>query len=452
MTRPTAPFLLRRLVAAGLPLLLAACAAVGPDYERPPLAVPAAYRYAQAASAPAGAAASAAASMPVEQGWKQFGDPVLDALLAQLTVDNQALRGAEARVRQAQTLVDAARAARTPSLAVGGDNDFGFLVSWEPDLWGRIRRNIEANSANAQASAADMAAVTLSMQALLVQTYVQLRAVDAEIRLLDTTEATYERSAQITRNQYAVGVAARADVVQAEAQHAGSRAQRLDAQLTRNLFENAIALLLGKAPSDFSLPANVQEGSIPQLPASLPSTLLRRRPDIAAAERRMAAASAQIGVAEAAFYPAVNLSAGATVGKGLVGGARVEWSLFDAGLRRAHSQQAMAVYDEAAANYRQTVLTGFREVEDSLATLAALEQAAIAQSLAVDAVRESVRITNNQYRAGITNYLSVAVVQTFALTTERAALSLMARRQMAAANLIKAVGGGWSGIPIAAQQ
>lgn len=452
MTRPTAPLLPHRLVSAGLPLVLAACATVGPDYERPPLAVPAVYRYAQAAGAAAGVPAGAQASAPVEPGWEQFGDPVLNALLAQLKVDNQALRGAEARLRQAQALVDAASAARKPSLAIGGDNDFGFLVSWEPDLWGRIRRNIEANSANAQASAADLAAATLSIQALLVQTYFQLRAVDAEIRLLDATEVTYERSAQITRNQYAVGVAARADVVQAEAQHAASRAQRFEAQLTRNLFENAIALLLGKAPSEFALGADVQAAGIPPLPATLPSALLRRRPDIAAAERRMAAASAQIGVTEAAFYPSVNLSAGATVGKGLVGGARVEWSLFDAGLRRARNEQAMAVYDEAAANYRQTVLSGFREVEDNLATLAALEQAAVAQSLAVDAARESVRITNNQYRAGIANYLSVAVVQTFALNTERAALNLMARRQLAAATLIKAVGGGWPGTPVALER
>jgi NodT family efflux transporter outer membrane factor (OMF) lipoprotein len=369
---------------------------------------------------------------------------VLDALLAQVQVDNQTLRAAEARVRQAQALADAARAARSASVTVGGENDFGIVASWEPDLWGRIRRSIEAGSASAQASEADLAAARLSVQATLAQTYFLLRAQDDQNRLLTEAVAAAERSVQITRNQYAVGVAARADVVQAEAQLGSTRAQLLDGRLTRNQLENAIALLLGKAPADFRLDETTQEAAIPAVPPSLPSELLRRRPDIAAAERRVAAASAQIGVAKAAFYPSVNLSAGVTVGDGLIGAARVEWPVYDAGLRRAKSAQALAAYDEAVATYRQTVLAGFREVEDNLAALNTLEQAAAAQSAAVDAARASVRITDNQYRAGITNYLSVALVQTATLNTERVAVSLRARRQIAAATLIKALGGDWA--------
>lgn len=429
---------IRALSVAFVVAVNVSCTAVGPDYVRPRVAVPLAYKEA----APGGKLAQPRDASAQGRWWEIYADHQLDALVGQLNAANPSIHAAEARVRQARSLAEAARAAQSATLSAGGTNDLGLLASWEIDLWGRIRRSVESSGAAAEASAADLAAAKLSLQAQLVQNYFLLRVQDAEIRLVQDTVAAYERSLQLTRNQYAVGVAARAEVVLAQAQLGTAQAQMLDARVVRAQLEHAIAVLIGKAPADFSVTVAPIEVNVPAAPPALPSDLLERRPDIAAAERRMAAASAQIGEAEAASYPSISLFVGGSI-RHSVGGARVAMPVFDAGATRAQSAKAGAVYEEAFAEYRQTVLNGFREVEDNLAALRLLEEAAAAQDEVVRAARDSMIITNNQYQAGIVSYLSLAVVQASALASERAALDNLRRRLVASVTLIKALGGGW---------
>ncbi len=428
-----------RIVTFGAALAGSVACTVGPEYVRPPATVPSAYK-----EATAGTAGVPQVALPRGRWWEVFGDADLDALAVQVEVNNQTIRAAEARLRQALALTDAARAPSYLSLNAGGSNQkLGLSAGWEVDLWGRIRRSVEASTATAESTADDLAAATLSLQAQLAQNYFLLRVQDAEIRLLRDSVARYERSLQLTRNQYAAGVASRGDIVQAEAQLNSTRAQAFDAEVTRSQLEHAIAVLIGKPPSDLAIAPTPMRVSYPSVPPSLPSELLERRPDIAAAERRMAAANAEIGVAEAAFYPSVRLFAGGGFDIGFRGGVALAQYLLDGGLRKAQSAQAGAAYDETVANYRQTILTAFREVEDNLAALRILEDEAAAQGAAVKAARESVTITNNQYRAGIVTYLSVVVVQAGALINERAELGIAGRRLVASVNLIKALGGGW---------
>jgi len=412
---------------------------VGPDYVRPSVAVPAAYKEAVAPRA-----AETVRELPRGRWWEHFGDADLNALEAQVDVDNQTLRAAEARVRQAQALVEIARAPSSLTLNAGGSNQkLGLAAGWELDLWGRIRRNVEAATATAESSADELAAVHLSLQAQVAQNYFLLRVQDAEIRLLQENVARFERSLQLTRNQYAVGVASRGDVVQAEAQLNSTRAQAFEAAVARAQLEHAIAVLVGKPPADISIAATALNVAIPTVPPALPSELLVRRPDIAAAERRMAAANAQIGVAEAAFYPSARLFAGGGFDISFAGGVAYALALLDGGLRDAQSAQYAAAYAETVADYRQTVLSALRDVEDNLAALRLLESEAAVQGAAVKAARESVTITNNQYRAGTVTYLAVVVVQAAALVNERAELAIVGRRLVASVNLIKALGGGW---------
>jgi len=412
---------------------------VGPDYVRPSVAVPAAYKEAVAANA-----AETVRELPRGRWWEVFRDADLDALEAQVDVDNQTLRAAEARVRQAQALVEIARAPSSLTLNAGGSNQkLGVAAGWELDLWGRIRRNVEAATAAAESTADELAAARLSLQAQVAQNYFLLRVQDAEIRLLQENIARFERSLQLTRNQYAVGVASRGDVVQAEAQLNSTRAQAFEAALDRAQLEHAIAILVGKPPADISVAATALNVAIPTVPPALPSELLVRRPDIAAAERRMAAANAQIGVAEAAFYPSARLFAGGGFDISFAGGVAYALALLDGGLRDAQGAQYAAAYAETVAGYRQTVLSALRDVEDNLVALRLLESEAAVQGAAVKAARESVTITNNQYRAGTATYLSVAVVQAAALVNERAELAIVGRRLVATVNLIKALGGGW---------
>ncbi len=453
--------------------LLAATAALsactmGPDYVRPRADAPAVFKESQGwkTAQPRDGAMRG-------DWWEVFGDAQLNALEAQVDVSNQTLKAAEARVREARAVVQQARAGLFPAVSgnasatrgsgggnrgagVGNSYNLSLDASWEIDLWGRVRRNVESSEASAQASAGDLGAAKLSAQAELAQDYLLLRVQDAEIRLLQDTVAFYEKSLQLTRNQYAVGVAGRNDVVQAETQLKSTQAQVLDAGIQRAQLEHAIAILVGKAPADFSVAAVQLQATFPDIPTGLPSALLERRPDIAAAERRAAAANAQIGVAEAAYFPALTLSATGGLQSSVIGNLLTlpsrYWSLgpalaqviFDAGLRRAQTAQVIAAYDEAVANYRQTVLTGFQEVEDNLAALRILEQEASVQDEAVKAARESVTITNNQYRAGTANYLAVVIVQAAALTNERTAIAILGRRLTASVALIKALGGGWN--------
>ena len=435
------PFLLRLVCVAALVTSTVSCT-VGPDYVRPPVDVPPAYKEA------AGASATIASAMPRGPWWQIYADPDLDALASQVVVNNQTVRAAEARVRQAQALIGVARAPGAPAANAASTNEkIGVTAGWEIDLWGRIRRGVESSEAAAEASADDLAAATLSLTAQVAQDYFLLRVQDAEIRLLQDSVARYERSLQLTRNQYAVGVASRGDVAQAEAQLMSTRTQVLDATLNRAQLEHAIAILIGKPPADFGIAATTATPPVPPLPSTLPSELLVRRPDIASAERQMAAANAQIGVAEAAFYPSARLFAGGGVDISFAGGIALAQFLLDGGLREAQKVQATAAYDETVANYRQTVLSAFRDVEDNLAALRILESEADAQGAAVKAARESVTITNNQYRAGTVTYLAVVVVQAAALANERAELAILGRRLTANVNLIKAVGGGWESDP-----
>ena len=336
-----------------------------------------------------------------------------------------------------------------------------FGASWEPDLWGGIRRNIESNSDTAQASAADLAAARLSVQATLAQTYLLLRVQDAQLDLLRQTVAAYERSLQLTRNQYAAGIIARGDVAQAEAQLKSTQAQVFDAQITRAQLEHAVAVLVGKPPAELSIAPRELMAVYPDVPLAVPSALLERRPDIAAAERRAASANAQIGVAQAAFFPALTLSANAGLQSSVIGsllslpnrywslGATLAQTLFDAGLRSAQKTQAIATYDETVASYRQTVLSGFQEVEDNLVALSLLEQEAAVQDAAVAAARESAAIALNQYKAGTANYLAVVVLQANALNSERTSLGILGRRLTASVGLVKALGGGWNAASLA---
>ncbi len=459
---------------------LSACM-VGPNYVRPPADTPAAFKETQGWKNAQPRDAAIRGSW-----WEVFGDAQLNALEAQVDVSNQTLKAAEARVREARALVQQARAGLFPTVSAnasatrsggggssrsaslgtgnssrGPSNNYNLSLdaNWELDLWGRVRRSIESNEASAQASAGDLGAAKLSAQAELAQDYLLLRVQDATLRLLNDTVGAYERSLQLSRNQYAAGVAGRSDVVQAETQLKSTQALALDAGIQRAQLEHAIAILIGKAPAEFSLPAVPFDATFPEIPTGLPSELLERRPDIAAAERRAAAANAQIGVAEAAFFPAVTLSATGGFQSSVIGsllsvpsrywslGAALAQVVFDAGLRRAQTDQAIAAYDESVATYRQTVLTAFQDVEDNLAALRILEQEASVQDDAVKAARESLAIVLNQYRAGTANYLAVIVIQAAALSNERSAITILGRRLTASVALIKALGGGWTEAP-----
>ncbi len=337
-------------------------------------------------------------------------------------------------------------------------NDYSLPInaSWEPDVWGRIRRTVESQQATAQASAADLEAARLSARATLAQDYFLLRAQDAQQQLLTATVADFEKSLQLTRNQYEAGVVSRADVLQAETQLETTRAQAIDVGIQRAQLEHAIALLIGRAPATFSLPAAPLAATPPGVPLGVPSELLERRPDIAAAERAAAAANAQIGVAEAAYFPTITLSAeggfeSSSAAKWLtwpmrfwsVGGT-VSETVYDAGLRRARTEQARAAHEASVATYRQTVLAAFQAVEDNLAALRILEEEARVQDGAVKLAQQSVAVITNQYKAGTVTYLNVITAQTTALTNERAAIGILASRMTDSVLLIEALGGGWS--------
>ncbi|MGS1110362.1 efflux transporter outer membrane subunit [Achromobacter anxifer] len=479
-------FLPRSIAAAALCALLGACA-VGPDYQRPALDVGAAYKEGQ------GEVEGWKLAQPLDQAergdwWRVYDDATLNGLVERLNASNQTVAQAEANYRQALGLVRGARAGFFPTVGAGAgmtrsgsgggqngsstssgsnvSNQYSLTgnVSWEVDLWGRVRRSVESSEASAAASLADLGATRLSAQAALVQAYLQLRVLDEQKRLLDATVAAYEKSLQLTQNRYAVGVAGQADVAVARTQVESTRAQSIDLDWQRGQLEHAIAVLMGQAPSQFSLPPAVFALQLPQIPVGLPSELLERRPDVAAAERRAAAANAQIGVAQAAWFPSLTLSADGGFRNGqfaelLTAPARF-WSLgpalaltiFDGGAREAQVEQARASYDAQAAAYRQTALTGLREVEDYLIQLRVMENEQVVQRRALESARESLRLTQNQYKAGLVDYLSVAVVDATALNSERNALSLLGNRFAASVNLIVALGGGWEGLPPAGAQ
>ncbi len=475
--------MITRVLAAAASLGLLGGCMVGPNYVRPPAPTTAAFKE-------AGDWKPAQPRDEVSRGkwWEIFGDPRLNALIEQVNVSNENVRVAEARLRQAEAIVEQARAGLWPTLAVSitatrsrAPNLAGAVTnttapvnvfnlpltaSWAPDLWGSVRRNIESTVANAQASAANVANARLLAQAQLAIDYFQLRVLDTRRQLLETSVAAYQKSLDLTRNRYNAGVAARVEVVQAETQLKSTQAQAIDVGMQRAQFEHAIAILIGKPPAELSIQAEPLAVAIPDIPAGLPSQLLERRPDIAAAERQMAAANAQIGVAEAAYFPSLTLSASTgfrtnsppdwfTIPSRFwsVGPALAE-TLFDGGVRRAVSLQAQAAYEANVATYRQTVLTAFQQVEDNLAALRVLEQEARAQADAVMSARLSTELTLNQYKGGTVSYLNVVVAQTAQLSNEGNAVSVLGQRLAAAVALVQALGGGWSaaGPPISERQ
>ncbi len=474
-----------RILAVAATLVALAACTLGPDYVRPGAQTPLAFKEAEGWKQ-----AQPKDQVPRGSWWSVFGDPRLDELEAQVDLSNQNIKAAEARVREARALTQQARAAYFPTVnasgsatraggrggssagsgtgvsggAVGNFYNLALDANWELDLWGRVRRNVESNEAGTQASVADLEAARLSAQAELAQDYLLLRVQDAQIDLLATTAAAYEKSLQLTKNQYAAGVVGRGDVVQAETQYKATQAQVLDARILRAQLEHAIAILSGKPPAEFSIAATPTDYAFPDIPVGVPSELLERRPDIAAAERRVAAANAQIGVAQAAFFPSLTLSAGGGFAASSfanwltlparywsLGPALLAQTVFDAGLRSAQKEQAVAAYDQTVATYRETVLTSFQEVEDDLAALRVLGEEAGVQDDAVRAAREAATIVNNQYRAGIVNYIAVVVIQAGALNNERTALGIRGRRLAASVALIKALGGGWNAAALAQQ-
>ena len=454
--------------------LLAACT-VGPEYVRPHTETPAAFKEGWKEAQPRDGELRG-------NWWEAFNDPLLSDLQEQVSISNQNLALAEAQYRQARSLVQSARAGYVPSVSAGASadrsrasasgnsidrgvrNSYSISVdaAWELDLWGRVRRSVESSEAGAQASAADLESLRLSAQAELATNYFQLRSLDTQRQLLDDTVVAYERSLKLTENQYAAGIVAKADVVQAQTQLKATQAQALDTGVQRAQLEHAIALLIGKPASSFTIKPAPLVAEPPYVPAGMPSDLLERRPDIATAERRMAQANADIGVARAAYYPTLTLSAAAgfqsSVLSGLISAPNRFWSvgpalaqtLFDGGARRAVSDNAVAAYDGNVAFYRQTVLTGFKEVEDNLAALRILEEEARIQEEAVQSARQSVLLTTNQYKAGLVSYLNVIVVQASALNVERNAVDIRNRRLAASVALIKALGGGWKASDLSA--
>jgi NodT family efflux transporter outer membrane factor (OMF) lipoprotein len=462
-------------------LLTAACA-VGPNYKRPSAPVPAAFKEPPppAGASPAGEWKPAQPRDDARKGkwWESFGDPALNALEEQVTVSNQNIAQAEAQFRGARAAVRLARSdffptvtasasvtrsqaavsRSTPGVPTGPTTQYSLPVdlSYEADVWGRVRRSVESSVAAAQASAADLETVRLTMHTELALDYFELRGLDTEKDLLDTNVAAYAKALQMTVNRFNQGVVSGVDIAQAQTLLETTRAQATDLMVQRAQLEHAIATLTGKPPADFSLPAAAGLAPPPAIPPGVPSELLERRPDIAASERRVASANAQIGVATAAFFPSLLLAASG----GYSGSTLADWftlpnrfwsigpslvaTLLDGGKRRAVTEQARASHEAAVAAYRLDVLTAFQDVEDNLAALRILADEASQQAVAVVAAEKSLTIARNRYLAGTTTYLEVVTAQATALSDERVAVQIEVRRLTAAVNLIKALGGGWN--------
>jgi NodT family efflux transporter outer membrane factor (OMF) lipoprotein len=456
------------LVSASAMLCLLAGCAVGPDYSKPEVETPAAYK-----ESGDWVVAQPKDTVPKGKWWEAFNDPMLNGFMEQVQVSNQNLRAAEARYTQARAGVAAARAGLFPTIGanagatrsnrggsvLGGGNNNSYSVgldaSWEIDLWGRVRRLIEASRAGEQASAADLEGVRLSLQADLATNYFQLRATDVQSDLLADTVRAFQTSLDIARHRYTAGVAAKVDVVQAEAQVRSVEAQAIDLRATRAALENAIAVLVGKPPSNFRIEPAKFQVRIPDIPPGIPSTLLERRPDVAGAERRVAAANARIGVAKAAYFPALTLNGSGGFASSALKtlfttpsrvwslGAGLADTLLDFGARGAQVDISRAAYDETVATYRETVLEGLQEVENNLAAVHWLAEEVKVQDDAARLARESVQLTLNQYKAGTVSYLNVVQVQATQLNEERTTVSLLGRRLAATVALIRGLGGAW---------
>ncbi|MBB5427643.1 NodT family efflux transporter outer membrane factor (OMF) lipoprotein [Paraburkholderia sp. JPY158] len=474
--RAIAPRVLSVAVSVACAALVAACA-VGPNYQRPATEIPASFKEA----APGWKVAEPADQHDRGDWWAIYEDPKLNELEGKLNAANQTIAQFAANYRQARALVGEARAAYFPVIGAsagatrsgngtqtggnattatsreGINNSFNvqMTASWEPDLWGSVTRSVNAQKAGQQGAAADLANARLSAQATLAQTYFLLRALDSTQKLLDDTVLAYQRSLQLTQNQYAAGVAARSDVIQAQTQLQSAQAAAIDNGIQRAQDEHAIAVLIGVPASMFSLPPMPLTATPPAVPAQMPSALLERRPDIASAERKAAAANEQIGVAIAAFFPSLTLSATGGFENSVFSqllslpsrfwtlGPQLAGTIFDAGLRKAQTEAARATYDADVATYRQTVLAAFQDVEDNLASLRILEQEIVVQRQAVDSARQALAIVTNEYKAGTVGFVNVLTAQTTAFTAEQKLENIAGQRMVSSVGLVKALGGGW---------
>lgn len=469
-------------------LLLGGCK-LGPDYHRPAVwetnSFPAGFAEAAITNDTAWKTAAPAAHLSRGTWWQIFAEPELDHLEELANADNQQLAAAVAKFTAARATVDASRANLFPQAdltssytrqrssanqpvngrALGTSatfNNFSLTLQggWEPDLWGRVRRQVEDARANLAASADDLEAVRLSLQAEVAADYFTLRALEAEHALLSRTVETYQRSLELTRNRRVGGIASDLDVSQAETQLRAAEAELPSLQLQRSKVLHALATLCGRPSTGFTIPpATPPVNAIPDIPVYLPSELLERRPDVASAEQRMAAANARVGVAKTAFFPRVRLN-GLAGFQSLSASSWFDWPsrlwavgptldlpLFTGGLNRAQLAYARAIYDETVAGYRQTVLGAFQEIEDQLAAQRLLAERLSAESEALSAAQHTLDISNNRYKAGLVTYLEVAVAQNAALTLERSVVQLREDRRIAAVGLVRALGGGWQAAP-----
>ncbi|MCC8402089.1 efflux transporter outer membrane subunit [Paraburkholderia sp. MMS20-SJTN17] len=474
--RVFAPRVLTLAISAACATLVAACA-VGPNYQRPATEIPASFKEA----APGWKVAEPADQHDRGNWWAIFEDPKLNELEDRLNAANQTIAQFAANYRQARALVGEARAAYFPTIGasagatrsgngaqtggnattatsrpgIGNSFNVQMQASWEPDLWGSVTRSVNAQRAGQQGAAADLANARLSAQATLAQTYFLLRSLDSTQKLLDDTVEAYQRSLQLTQNQYAAGVAARSDVIQAQTQLQSAQAAAIDNGIQRAQDEHAIAVLIGVPASTFSLPPMPLTATPPAVPAQMPSALLERRPDIASAERKAAAANEQIGVAIAAFFPSLTLSATGGFENSVFSqlltlpsrfwtlGPQLAGTIFDGGLRKAQTEAARATYDADVATYRQTVLAAFQDVEDNLASLRILEQEIVVQRQAVDSARQALAIVTNEYKAGTVGFVNVLTAQTTAFTAEQKLETIAGQRMVSSVGLVKALGGGW---------
>ena len=467
----------RLCLALALASVMSGCM-VGPDYQRPSAPVSVAFK-----EAAGWKAASPQDELPKGPWWALYQDPQLNALVAQVQLNNQNVAQYAAQYRQALALVRGSRAELLPTVSATGattrsetgtgssnsssaggaggpsnEHSATLSLSWEADIWGKLRRTVEEDRANAQASAADLANATLSAQSSLAQDYFQLRILDRRIALYQDTIQGYERYLQIIQNKYDENIVSRADLSTGKTQLHSAQASMLDLQWQRAQYEHAIALLMGKAPADFSLAADAKwDYHVPSVPLGVPSRLLERRPDIAAAERAMAASNAAVGVATAAYYPDLTLSASGgyqsstmsnlfslpnrfwSIGPSLTG------TLLDFGKTKAGVEQARAAYDASVATYRQTVLAGLGEVEDYLVELRTLEPELVARRNSAEAAEDSASVSRDQYEAGVIDYLDVATTQATSLSERQTLLSLVGTQLVTSVQLQAALGGSWEG-------
>jgi NodT family efflux transporter outer membrane factor (OMF) lipoprotein len=446
---------------------------VGPPYDRPAAPVPPDFR--ELAGSDEWKVAAPSDGLPKGKWWEMFGDAQLNVLEETIDINNQNVKQAEANFREARAAVRANRANYYPTIGVnpgisqadaGPNNGRGAggtsqsfaipgEVTWEPDLWGRVRLSVENATENAQVSAAELENIRLSQQALLAVDYFSLAANDMQQAILKDTIEAYDKNLKLTQDRFAGGVASRSDVTLAQTQLAGAKAQSTDLRVSRAQFEHAIATLTGRPPSGVRIPTTIIAGAPPPVPMAVPSQLLERRPDIASSERQIAAANANVGLAQTAYYPTLTLSASpgllATDLVSLFTWASRSWSasaglsqtVADFGRRRAQLDISLAAYDATVASYRQTVLSAFQEVEDDLASLRYLAEEAVQQQEAVTAAEQALSLEMDRYRAGTDSYLNVITTQEIALSDQQTAISILQRRVSAAVDLVKALGGGW---------